>query len=112
MSGRIRTAWAVGALALAVALAPSVSAGGPVEDGRRSDQPSSSVPGLDLGRGVNIIGYDPIWRSFEQGRFKARHFRIIKEGGFDTVRINLHAFRHMEPAEPHTLKPAWLKTLD
>jgi hypothetical protein len=50
----------------------------------------------ELGRGVNIIGYDPIWRSFEQRRFKSKHFRLLKESGFDSVRINLHPFRHMD----------------
>jgi endoglucanase len=28
-----------------------------------------------LGRGVNIIGYDPIWTSRADGRFQAAHFR-------------------------------------
>jgi endoglucanase len=65
-----------------------------------------------LGRGVNIIGYDPIWRSFEQGRFKARHFQLIKEGGFDSVRINLHPFGHMDPAAENALSRSWLKVLD
>jgi len=31
-----------------------------------------------LGRGVNIIGYDPIWRSREQARFQVKHFRLLK----------------------------------
>lgn len=64
---------------------------------------------------MNIIGYDPIWRSFEQGRFKARHFRLIKEGGFDTVRINLHPFRHMNPTRTVIVgPPSWnsVKHLD
>ena len=28
-----------------------------------------------LGRGVNIIGYDPLWRSRDQARFQEKHFR-------------------------------------
>ena len=65
----------------------------------------------DLRRGV-IIGYDSIWRSFEHGRFKARHFRLIKEGGFDSVRINLHPFGHMDPDAENALSRSWLKVLD
>jgi len=76
------------------------------------EQVDASVQNRKLGRGVNIIGYDPIWRSFEQARLGARHFRLIKEGGFDTVRINLHPFRHMAPAGEHALSSSWLKVLD
>lgn len=61
-------------------------------------------------RGVNIIGYDPLWRDFEKARFKERHFERIHDGGFQTVRINLQAFSHMN-AE-NRLDPAWFKTLD
>ena len=43
-----------------------------------------------LGRGVNIIGYDPLWWSTNQARFKEKHFRLLKDAGFDSVRINLH----------------------
>jgi endoglucanase len=63
-----------------------------------------------MGRGVNILGYDPLWRDVDAARFKDRHFQRIREGGFQTVRINLHAFRHMD-AE-NRLNPGWLKTLD
>ena len=63
-----------------------------------------------MGRGVNILGYDPIWRDPAQARFRLRHLVQIKQGGFDTVRINLHAFEHMD-AE-YRLDPAWLITLD
>jgi len=61
-------------------------------------------------RGVNIIGYDPLWRNFEAARFKERHFQKIHDGGFQTVRINLQAFSHMD-AE-NKLNPVWFTTLD
>jgi endoglucanase len=61
-------------------------------------------------RGVNIVGYDPIWKDPAKGRFKPRHFKIIKDGGFDTVRINLYGFRQMN--EQLVLDPGWFKTLD
>jgi endoglucanase len=61
-------------------------------------------------RGVNIVGYDPIWQDAAKARFKPKHFRIIKGGGFDTVRINLYGFRHMN--EKLELAPSWFATLD
>ncbi len=61
-------------------------------------------------RGVNIVGYDPIWKDPAKGRFKPRHFKVIKEGGFDTVRINLYGFRQMD--DQLVVDPGWFKTLD
>jgi endoglucanase len=63
-----------------------------------------------MGRGVNIIGYDPLWDSFVKARFKERHFARIHDGGFQTVRLNLQAFSHMDSA--NQLDPVWLSTLD
>jgi endoglucanase len=65
-----------------------------------------------LGRGVNIIGYDPIWRSQDQARFQEKHFRLLKEAGFNSVRVNLHPFRHMDREQGWALGASWLKTLD
>ena len=65
-----------------------------------------------LGRGVNIIGYDPLWRSQDQARFQEKHFRLLKEAGFNSVRVNLHPFRHMDREKPWALREAWLATLD
>src|SRR5215475_9819368 len=65
-----------------------------------------------LGRGVNIIGYDPIWRSRDQARFQEKHFRLLKEAGFQSVRVNLHAFSHMDQASSWALRPQWFQTLD
>ena len=61
-------------------------------------------------RGVNIIGYDPLWRSFEQARFQEKHFAKLSEAGFQAVRINLQSFRHMDSA--NRLPATWFKTLD
>jgi len=63
-----------------------------------------------LGRGVNILGYDPIWTSKEKARFKEGTFRMIRDGGFDSVRINLHPFHHMDGS--FRLSESWLGTLD
>src|ERR1017187_2152683 len=61
-------------------------------------------------RGLNIIGYDPLWNNFAKARFHERHFQLIQEAGFQTVRVNLQAFGHMDAQ--NRLDPAWLKTLD
>ena len=63
-----------------------------------------------MGRGLNILGYDPLWRDFQKARFQERHFRTIKEGGFQTVRVVLQAFSHMDA--DNRIEPGWLRTLD
>lgn len=64
-----------------------------------------------LGRGVNIIGYDrALWKDHTKGRFKEHYFKMIKDAGFQSVRVNLHAFSHMD--EAYQLAPSFLKTLD
>jgi endoglucanase len=63
-----------------------------------------------LRRGVNIIGYDPIWKDPAKARFQRRHFKVIRDGGFDFVRVVLFAFDHMD--QRNRLDPKWLATLD
>jgi endoglucanase len=63
-----------------------------------------------LGRGMNILGYDPIWRSPSEARFKAEYFHRIREAGFHHVRINLHPFR--DAASDGRLSDYYWKTLD
>lgn len=65
-----------------------------------------------LGRGVNILGYDPIWKNPKKARFEEKHFKLLREAGFQTVRINLHALQLMGKAPAYKLPEAWLKTLD
>jgi endoglucanase len=65
-----------------------------------------------LGRGVNILGYDPIWRSRDHARFQAKHFRLLKEAGFNSVRINLQPFRRMNAANDYALSESWYEVLD
>ncbi|MCX7050261.1 MAG: cellulase family glycosylhydrolase [Candidatus Sumerlaeota bacterium] len=65
-----------------------------------------------LGRGVNIIGYDPIWKGREQAQFQEKHFRLLKEAGFNNVRVNLHSFRHIKREQKWALPQAWWDTLD
>src|ERR1041384_2017160 len=76
-----------------------------------ADQPLSAADQVaQMKRGVNIVGYDPLWQNPAKGRFKPRHFKIIKDGGFDTVRINLYGFKQMD--EKLVLNERWFETLD
>src|SRR6516225_5552397 len=65
-----------------------------------------------LGRGVNILGYDPIWRSRDAARFKADYFKMLKAEGFGCVRINLMPFRRMNPTNHLEVAQSWWKTVD
>lgn len=67
---------------------------------------------VKLGRGVNIIGYDPIWRARDQARFQEKHFQLLKEAGFNHVRVNLHPFRQMDGAKNWELPAKWFETVD
>jgi endoglucanase len=72
--------------------------------------PSAATPSTELRRGVNVLGYDPIWTDPAKGRFQQRHFAEIRQGGFDFVRVNLAAFKHMNA--DNQLSPAFLDRLD
>lgn len=63
-----------------------------------------------LGRGVNVLGYDPIWKDPAKARFKPRYYKMLHDSGFQTIRVNLHAFAFMNDAGK--LDRPWLETLD
>lgn len=63
-----------------------------------------------LGRGINILGYDPIWKSPKDARFREGDFQRIRDAGFRHVRINLHPFRDAEAGG--VLSDDYWKTLD
>jgi endoglucanase len=66
---------------------------------------------LKLSRGVNILGYDKaFWQEHEKGRFKESYFKMIKDAGFSSVRINLNPFTQMD--SQNKINPNWLETLD
>lgn len=69
-----------------------------------------ALPAQALKRGVNVLGYDPIWKDPAQARFQMRHLQAIRDGGFDHVRLNLHAFEHMDANGQ--LPASWFKQLD
>jgi len=66
----------------------------------------------ELGRGVNVLGYDPIWDSPGQARFRKEYFGVIRSGGFDTLRVNLFPFRHMGKGPEYRLNDSWWRTMD
>lgn len=65
-----------------------------------------------LGRGVNIIGYDPIWKNASKARMSEKHFKLIKEAGFDNVRIVIMPFRFSMKDANFTIDPTFYTTLD
>ncbi len=66
---------------------------------------------LKIGRGVNILGYDKaFWQDHEKGRFKESYFKMIKDAGFSSVRINLNPFKQMD--SQNKINSNWLETLD
>jgi endoglucanase len=72
---------------------------------------SAKEQNIKMGRGVNIIGYDAaLWKDYSTGRFKEKYFKMIKEEGFSTIRVNLHPFKHMD--SNYKINPKWLETLD
>lgn len=67
-----------------------------------------------LGRGINILSLDPIWRQRDRGWFKCEHFKLIHDAGFNHVRINLTPF-HDNPGfveGKNGLRNGYLETLD
>lgn len=68
------------------------------------------VQNADMARGVNVLGYDPLWSNPSQARFTPDHFRVIRKGGFSNVRVVLQAFEHMDAN--NRLDPKWFATLD
>jgi endoglucanase len=65
-----------------------------------------------LGRGVNILGWDAIWREPARSKFKDAHFKSIREAGFNHVRINLHPLRDGKPDADGKLRAEFFKTMD
>lgn len=99
MSIRFKFAHLLGLAGLAVSLSGAAQA-----------QAEATTP-VALKRGVNIVGYDDaLWTEPAKARFQLRHLQAIRDGGFDHVRLNLHAFAHMDAQ--HRLSATWLKTLD
>jgi endoglucanase len=65
-----------------------------------------------LGRGVNILGWDAIWKDRARGQFKDVHFKLIAEAGFKHVRINLHPLRDGKPDANGKLREEFFAIMD
>ncbi len=82
-----------------------------INGGLSAQTTSAQEQNKKLSRGVNVLGYDgAFWKDYNNGRFKESYFKMIKEAGFSTIRVNLHTFSHMN-AE-YVIEPKWLDALD
>ena len=63
-----------------------------------------------LRRGVNVLSNDSLWADPAKVRLRVDHFRRIREGGLQHVRVNLNAFAHLNSQSQ--LDPGWLSSLD
>lgn len=64
----------------------------------------------EMGRGVNVLGYDPVWTDKSKARFTPVMFKKIHDAGFSNVRIVLQVFDRLDAN--NKLDPKWLATLD
>src|SRR5689334_2270998 len=65
-----------------------------------------------LGRGVNIIGYDPLWKDPSLARMKEKHFKLIKDAGFNNVRIVISPFKFSMNDSTYVIRPDFFTSLD
>ena len=101
--------FAIAAGALLLTLAPSFAA--PKAAPAPAFTPIDPfVQVAEMKRGVNVLGYDPVWSDPQKGRFTPAMFRKIHDAGFSNVRIVLQVFDHLDAA--NKIDPVWLKTLD
>lgn len=70
----------------------------------------AAAQNTQLGRGVAVLSEDPGWNDPAKARFQPRHFALIRAAGFDTVRMVLTSFDHMDANDK--LDPRWIAHLD
>ena len=63
-----------------------------------------------MGRGVAVLSEDPGWNDPAKARFTPRHFILIREAGFNTVRMVLTNFTHMDASL--TLDPQYFARIE
>lgn len=68
------------------------------------------VQNQEMGRGVAVLAGDPGWDDPVKARFTPGHFKLIRDAGFNTVRMVLSSFDHMDAS--YALDPKWLERLD
>ena len=82
------------------------------------ETPSAAVPdpfeqNERLGRGVNLGNALEAPREGEWGvTLQEAYFQLIKDAGFDSVRIPIRWSAHAAPAEPYTIEPAFFERVD
>jgi endoglucanase len=78
------------------------------------DQPFVAIDAFaqkdEMARGVNVLGYDPVWQDRTKARFTPAMFKKIHDAGFSNVRLVTQTFDHLDAAGQ--LDPKWLETLD
>jgi len=68
---------------------------------------------VHLGRGVNLGNALEAPREGEWGvTLKEEYFQLIKEAGFDSVRIPIRWSAHAAPTEPYTIDPSFFERVD
>lgn len=97
-------------LGMALLGASLVAAAAPAAGRPETGPADAFAQNKSLGRGVNILGYDPFWEDESRTRWKDGYFELLREAGFASVRVNLHPFKHMDASLG--LSRAWLEKLD
>ena len=72
--------------------------------------PGSASAPMELGRGINILGYDGIWEGGRNAPFRLDNLTTIRKAGFSHVRINFFGFKFM--GEGNLLDETVLRRLD
>lgn len=65
-----------------------------------------------MGRGLNILSADPVWRNPIKARMTDKHFAQIKAAGYGNVRIAIHPFGHVSDQKTFALDPKFFITLN
>ena len=82
----------------------------------RTPSPSLADPfarNKRLGRGVNLGNALEAPREGEWGvTLKEEHFQLIKDGGFDSVRVPIRWSAHASKTAPYTIDPAFFARVD
>ncbi len=73
-------------------------------------QISASDQNASMHRGMNVMDGGPVWDRSAPAWFRPVQFDLLRDAGFDTVRINLHAFPHLDAAGK--IDASWFATLD
>jgi endoglucanase len=63
-----------------------------------------------IGRGVNVLADDPGWFVPSQARFFPSDFAIIRAAGFNSIRLELKAFLHID--DEGRFQPEYLRRTD